>query len=381
MKLVIDLTIVTKIDKITGIERVAIETLKSVLKDGSEFFEIYILCSKTASEYIKGIVNSLDFDKKEIYIYNSPVKNRIFTDQIWLPYIIKKIAPKYVYYTTLGIPLIQMFPFSVIIHDVVAWVMPETISKGMKYYYKPLIKFSIKNKKLKNIITVSEFSRKSVMKELKVKEEKITVNYLGIADNFIKTKKDINKKEILKKYNIKSKYLILLGTLEPRKNIQGAIEAFSLLKEKYNYEGNLVVVGRVGWMKNLNIKPTISSSIIFTGFVDDEDLPIILSESTAFIFPSFYEGFGLPLIEAMSLGIPVICSNIDSLTEVGGNACVYFDPYSIEDMAETIYSTVNNHKKMEEISLLCKSRAKIFSWEKHGRIVIDNILKGVENGK
>ncbi|MED4046617.1 glycosyltransferase, partial [Priestia aryabhattai] len=281
MKIVIDLTIVRETNKITGIERVAIETLKSLLTNRYANFKYHIICSKKGYVYIKRIIESIVQSPNDIEVFQSPFENRIITDQIWMPNIIKKISPDYVYYTTLGVPFLQRFPFSIIVHDVVAWVMPDTISKGMKYYYKPLIEKALKNKKNTNIVTVSSFSKKSIVEELGVKEDKIVVNYLGISSNFIEKENTYNPNEVLGEYGISKEYIIALGTIEPRKNIEGAIKAFAIMKEKYNYKGQLVIVGREGWIKNFNISESIASEIVITGFVSDQDLPIILSQSKA----------------------------------------------------------------------------------------------------
>jgi glycosyltransferase involved in cell wall biosynthesis len=377
MKIVLDVTIINRKDKITGIERVALESVKNILQN-KEFRKkhlFFILCSKSGKDIVLEEIAKVT-DLKGIKFYKSPIKNRVFTDQVWLPFIIERIDPDYVYYTTLGIPLINRFPFSMVIHDAVAWAMPDTISKGMKYYYKPLIEHAIKSVKLDKVMTVSYFSKKEIIKYLGINDSKIFVNYLGVSPvflNFCDSKENI--KNVLEYYGIFDNFIIALGTLEPRKNISGLIEAYKILKSTYGYKGKLVLVGRRGWIDNFNIDETLSKDIIFTGFVKDEHIPILLKASEAFVFPSFYEGFGLPLIEAMSLGIPVIASNKASLPEIGGDACEYFDPTDHIEMAQKIFYVIENKEKAKSMCEKAKNIAKLFTWEKHANTIINVMFR------
>jgi glycosyltransferase involved in cell wall biosynthesis len=377
MKIVLDVTIIKRKDKITGIERVALESVKNILQN-QEFRKnnsFFILCSKSGKDIVLEEISKVT-QLKGIKFYKSPIENRVITDQLWLPYIIGRINPDYVYYTTLGIPLKNRFPFTMIIHDTVAWAMPDTISKGMRYYYKPVLQMAIKNKRLDKIMTVSNFSKKEIVKYLGINESKIFVNYLGISDTFLScTDITINRKRVLEKYNIGDNFIIAIGTLEPRKNINGLISVFKILKSKYNFRGKLVIVGRKGWINSFNIEENLKKDIIFTGYIEDEHLSILLTSAKAFIFPSFYEGFGLPLIEAMSLGVPVLCSNKASLPEIGGDACVYFNPNDHEEMARKISWVLNDEEKLNEMSLKGKERANLFTWSNHAERVINILFK------
>lgn len=377
MKIVLDTTIIKRKDKITGIERVALESVKNILcnqefRKNNSFF---ILCSKSGKDVVLEEIAKVT-DLKGIKFYKSPIKNRVFTDQVWLPFIIERINPDYVYYTTLGIPLINRFPFSMIIHDNVAWVMPDTISKGMRYYYKPILQMAIRNKKMDKIMTVSNFSKAEIVKYLGVNESKIFVNYLGISDTFLKsTNLTLNRNNVLEKYNTGDNFIITIGTLEPRKNISGLIRAFQILKSKYSFSGKLIIVGRKGWINSFSMEENLKKDIIFTGYIEDEHLPILLTSAKAFIFPSFYEGFGLPLIEAMSLGVPVLCSNKASLPEIGGDACEYFDPTDHEEMARKIFWVLEDEKKRNEMSLKGRKRANLFTWSNHSERIINILFK------
>ncbi|MFP5108567.1 glycosyltransferase family 4 protein [Neobacillus sp. C211] len=377
MKLVIDLTIIKNINQITGIERVALESSKYVIEKLASFEEnsLHIICSKKGSMYIKREFQN-HISKKNIKFYSSPYTNRIFTDQLWLPFIIDTIKPDNVYYTTLGIPIINKYPFCFIIHDAVAWAIPDTISKGMKYYYRPLLERAVKNRMVKKVITVSNFSKKEIVNYLKVDESKIVVNHLGVSNKFnfsnrMKDEVQISRNPII---NTSKDYIITIGTLEPRKNLQRLIEAFRILKQEYGYSGSLMIVGREGWLNSLVIHEDIKDYVIFTGYVKDIDLYTLLKKAQVYVFPSLYEGFGLPLVEAMQLGIPIASSNSGSLPEVGQSACEYFDPYDIDDMAAKINIILSVNGKKEEYSKMGLTIAKNYTWEKHGKRLLNAIL-------
>ncbi|MFD0697831.1 glycosyltransferase family 4 protein [Paenibacillus sp. GCM10027628] len=372
MKIVVDLTIVRSANKITGIERVALESMKHMVTDREFMSEhrLTLLCSKTGKSVVEAYLG-LETNQQEVALYCSPFKNRILTDQFWMPAILMKIKPDYVYYTTLGLPFLQFYKYSMIFHDAVAWAIPETMSKGMKYYYKPLLERASHHRKLDKVITVSQFSKNEISEYLRVPKEKIHVNYLGIADVFDQAANEqLTNESILNKYGITKKYLISIGTLEPRKNLKGLVQAFKLIKEKYGFEGQLVLVGRKGWIQELHIPASLMQDIILTGFVSDSELPVLLQGSEAFVFPSYYEGFGLPLIEAMSLGVPIISSNRGSLPEIGGEACYYFDPYDANNMSRIINDVLCDTGLREEMSEQGRRRASEFTWREHSNRLI-----------
>ncbi|OHR74234.1 mannosyl transferase [Bacillus sp. HMSC76G11] len=376
MKIVLDVTIVTRPDKVTGIERVALETVKSILRDNklrTKEHSFFVLCSNKGYNLVLKEIKQIP-DLAKVKVYKSFTENRIYTDQIWLPLKINSIKPDYVYYTTLGVPLINRYPFSMIIHDAVAWALPNTISKGMKYYYKPIIEKAAHHDRLDKIMTVSKYSKSEIVRYLRINEEKIFVNYLGISESFTNySNKEIEFTATLRKYGVNEDYIIALGTLEPRKNIHGLIHSFGILKKKFGYKGKLVIVGRKGWIDKLEISEEIKEDILFTGFVDDRELPILLKCSCLFVFPSFYEGFGLPLIESMALGVPVVSSNRTSLLEIGEGACEFFDPYNYEEMAEVMHKVLMEDTLMKEMANKGKEKAAQFSWSRHAE-TLNNVL-------
>ena len=173
------------------------------------------------------------------------------------------------------------------------------------------------------------------------------------------------------KYKIKKPYILFIGTLEPRKNVQMLIQAFNNLKKEHNLPHQLVLVGGNGWMCDDILKEIESSDykndIIRPGYVADADLPAFINGADVFVYPSFYEGFGLPILEAMQCGTSVITSHVSSMPEVGGKACLYIDPNDKTELSEQIYKVVSDVSLQKDLSEKGIEQSKNFSWEKCAR--------------
>src|SRR3989344_8828356 len=186
------------------------------------------------------------------------------------------------------------------------------------------------------VFTISNASKDDIIKVYKVPEDKVVVTYPGIKheSEMILEK---NMKDLRKKYGIGEDYILYVGTLQPRKNIVRLIEAFS----KINHDNIfLVIVGKKGWLYEEILsapkKFKVENSVKFLDFVPEKELPIIYRNALCFVLPSLYEGFGLPVLEAMKYGCAVITSNISSLPEAGGDAALYVDPMRVDDIASKI---------------------------------------------
>ena len=212
-----------------------------------------------------------------------------------------------------------------------------------------------------HIITISENSKKDIIELYKIKPEKITVVYPGYDQTRFNTKVKPSKKY--------GDYLLFLGTLQPRKNIERLIEAFKLLKTDYK----LVIVGmknegRGGWM---NDRITSEKNIVLTGYLPDEDIPGLMKGAKAYVLPSLYEGFGIPAIEAMAVGTPVIVSRVSSLPEICGEAATYIEnPYSVESIRSAL-------EKIDTTKIkLGLEQAKRYNWDE-ACLKINTVLNSV----
>jgi glycosyltransferase involved in cell wall biosynthesis len=252
------------------------------------------------------------------------------------------------------------------VYDMVYKAYPEVVRFKTKTMLNLGLKKSIKNSD--KIITISEFSKSEIIKYFPECEDKIDIVYCGVDyDLFRPISNEQAITNVKNKYGITGQYLLYLGTLEPRKNIERLIEAYSKILKDVSDPPTLVISGGKGWMYDTIFEKVnelnISSNIIFTGYIDKHHIPILLSGAVAFIFPSLYEGFGLPVLEAMACGTPVITSNLSSLPEVVGDAAILVDPYSVEAICEAIIKVTIDEALRESLSKKGIDRSKLFSWD------------------
>lgn len=247
------------------------------------------------------------------------------------------------------------------IHDLVVYKYPQTLPCRTILNHRRKLEWVKKESAL--IITDSQSTKQDIIDILKIPERKIKVIYPGCALRY-----NVNQKQatsnIREMYKIKEDYILSVGTREPRKNLQRLIQAFVLLKNELP-NLSLVIVGKYGWGKDIdNFKFKSSSwqtNIKLLGYVPKEELFSLYSGAECFVYPSLYEGFGLPILEAMASGCPVVTSNVSSMPEVAGKAAVLVNPESIEDISSGIKRALNER---EELIKKGKQRAKNFSWEK-----------------
>ena len=221
-------------------------------------------------------------------------------------------------------------------------------------------------KKAEKVITVSERSRRDIINILGVKETKVVSIPNGVSDEFYRID-DTERLEAIKvKYGLAKNIILCVSTLQPRKNIDVAIRAFSQLKRQKDIPHQLVIVGRAGWLwKNimrLVLELNLQKDVIFIGAVEDGQLPLFYNLAEVFLNPSSYEGFGLTCLEAMACGIPVIATNVSSFPEVVGDAGILVTPKSIEELAQAIVDVLYNNSLKGELIKKGLERVKRFSW-------------------
>ncbi len=223
----------------------------------------------------------------------------------------------------------------------------------------------------KKIITVSNFTKNEILKYYKkVDSEKIKVIYNGYNNSLYKKIFDNEiKKNVLKKYGIDAPFFLYIGRLEKKKNVQCLIEGFSIFKENNKeFSEKLVLIGNPGFgyddIKYLIEELGVSKNIIILGWVEEQDLPSIVNEAKAFIFPSFYEGFGIPILQAMACETPVLLSNIKVFHEIAQEAALFFDHFDPNDLSEKMAMIINNENLRIDLIDKGKSLATDFSWRK-----------------
>ena len=224
------------------------------------------------------------------------------------------------------------------------------------------------------ILTISEFSKREIIDYYKISPDRVKPIYLAADDLYFSAVTGEEIEVARSKYKTGNKYILSIGTLEPRKNLTNLIKAFIKIRDE---NLNLVLVGKKDWQKELLEKEVLGlpdimrDRIRFTGYLPDKDLKLILGGAQLFVFPSYYEGLGLPVVEAMAASVPVACSSASSLPEVGDGAVVYFDPKNIDEIKSTIEKILNEEDLRLNLIERGKEQAKRFSWDKTARQTLD----------
>lgn len=267
-------------------------------------------------------------------------------------------------------PRVSPVPTIVSVMDLSFLHFPETFKKNDLYQLTKWTEYSVKN--AKKVITISNSSKDDIIKFYKIPSEKISVVHLGLKQ--LSMEKSSKK---LSEFGVTKKYILFVGTLQPRKNIAKLIEAFSILPEQLRDEYQLVVIGKKGWLYEEILsapkKYNVDQSVVFLDYVSDEDLPQFYENAEVYVLPSLYEGFGLPVLEAMRYGCPVITSNVSSLPEAGGDAALYFDPTSTQDIAKTLEKVLKDDKLREDMIRRGNIHYKKFTWEKAAKDVLSAV--------
>lgn len=261
-------------------------------------------------------------------------------------------------------PRFSPIPTAISIMDLSFIHFPNLFAKRDLYQLTNWTSYSVKN--ASKIFTISQSSKDDIIDIYGVDDNKIFVTYPGIKEG--SNGKILTMDDLRKKFGIDKNYILFVGTLQPRKNIIKLIEAFSKI-ERENLI--LVIVGKKGWLyEDILSAPQkfgVLERVKFLDFAEDKDLPSLYQNATCFVLPSLYEGFGLPVLEAMKYGCPVLVSNVSSLPEAGGDAAIYFDPKDANDIKEKIEKVISNTKLRSEMIEKGKLQIKKFSWEKTAR--------------
>lgn len=306
----------------------------------------------------------------------------IINQSLWMPariyYHLERIVP-FPYRWIFGkkAEVTQFFNYTIpagtagkkltIIHDVAFLAHPETVTKRTYRWLSRNIRSYCS--RAEEILTVSEFSRQEIHRYLGIPLEKIQVVYNGVDTE--QYHPDYSEEQIrasMAKYHVNGHYILYMGTLEPRKNIETLIKAYGILKETYAENiPKLVLAGKKGWLYDSIFQMVqdlgLEKQVIFTGYVEAEDAAPLFCGAEMFVFPSLYEGFGIPPLEAMACGTPVITSDCSSLPEVVGSAGLMVPPMDAAALADKMELLITDHKLRARLKQAGIERAKQFTWE------------------
>ena len=268
----------------------------------------------------------------------------------------------------------------VVIHDLsFIYYSQFTHPKNLPYMLKHV---PPSMKKATHLVAVSESTKNQIVDYYRVAPERISVvtPAIGHAQFYPRTVNEVSK--IKKKYKLPIKYILFASTLEPRKNVEGILRSYAALDEELKKEYGLVLAGGKGWkdefiLKTIDELRSAGENIITTGYVPDKDLPAIYSGASLFVYPSFYEGFGIPPLEAMACGVPVISADNTSLPEVVGNAGLYVNAEDTAGLTLLAERVLTNPKLAKELRQKGLKQAKRFSWEKSASELI-KVLKSLD---
>jgi glycosyltransferase involved in cell wall biosynthesis len=258
------------------------------------------------------------------------------------------------------------------VYDMAYKVYPETIGeKTLKMLNENLADSC---RRADRIITISEFSKSEIIKYLGIESDKIAVIPCAVDHEIYNDVLDVNKLSIVKeKYNIVGDYFLYLGTLEPRKNIEMLIDAYAILNKRDKGVPYLVIAGKNGWNYDNIYKKVqgygLNNKVVFTGYIESEEAVILLKGAFTFVFPSIYEGFGMPPLEAMACGVPVITSNVSSLPEVVQDAGYLVDPFMVDEICDAMFRIINNQEERKRLKEKGLKRAKDFTWKSSAKLL------------
>ncbi|EKD56576.1 MAG: group 1 glycosyl transferase [uncultured bacterium] len=351
------------INDASGVGRYSFNLIKNLLEiDNQNDYLLFINYYRNRLEKEKKI-NELVSNNKKVKIITNHLFGKI-KDKIWFNPL---ISPINLYFGKLDLyhaTCFQAFPKKigdiksvVTIHDL-TYLVDKNYHQNLSNYYKKITINAVK--KANTIITDSNATKNDLIKYFKTDSSKIQTIYLGIDNKF----KPASSKEILEfknKYTNGSEYILSVGTLEPRKNFPKLIEAYQQLPVAIQNQYKLLVIGKSGWGE---INQITNSQIIFTGFLSDEELITAYSGANVFVYPSLYEGFGFPPLEAMACGTPVITSNVSSLPEVVGNAAELINPYIVSEITKAIEKILINKDFANTLIKKCFAQSDKFTWSK-----------------
>ncbi|MDE2589538.1 MAG: glycosyltransferase family 4 protein [Patescibacteria group bacterium] len=343
------------VSRLVGIGEYAFQLLKHFHSANLQDVEFRI--------YLKGkpLPHMPPKSKKWKYVIVGPRK--LWT-QIGLPiYLFTHLPRPNVFFTPSHYaPRISPVPTAVSVMDLSYVHFPELFAKKDLYQLREWTKYSVRN--AKKIFTISESSKNDIINYYRIPSDRVVVTHLGMKD---RQDTPVSFDELQKKFALPKKYILFVGTIQPRKNIGRLIDGFAAVAKKHK-DVDLVIVGKKGWMYEPILaepaKMGIENRVHFLDFVNDAELAGLYTNAICYCLPSLYEGFGLPILEAMQYECPVIASNVSSLPEAGGDACLYVDPERPTDIAQKIVELIEKpalRKKLKEKGL---EHIKKFSWTK-----------------
>lgn len=272
-----------------------------------------------------------------------------------------------------SLPPVHLAPTIVTVHDLSFLRVPQCSYPALQSYLCQVVPQSVRRAKM--VLADSECTKSDVVELLGVDAARVTVIYAGVGPQFRRVEDEDRLAAVRTHYRLPDRFVLGLGTLQPRKNFERLIEAYAQVKHQIGDKIKLVIAGGLGWLYESIFEKTkelhLQAEVCFPGYVADEDLPALYSMADLFVFPSLYEGFGLPPLEAMACGTPVITSNVSSLPEVVGDAAWMVNPLDVEALAAAMQQVLSDTALRQQMIARGLWQARRFTWEQAARQLLN----------
>jgi glycosyltransferase involved in cell wall biosynthesis len=375
MKIAVNTRLLLK-DKLDGIGWFTYETMRRIAQQHPEVEFHFIFDRPFAKEFIPS---------KNVFAHivpppaRHPVLMKLWYD-VAVPLLLRKIKPDLFISPDAQCSLITSIPQLIVIHDINFEHYPNDVPVSFRSY------LSIRSRKWAHkavrIATVSEFSKKDICETYTVEADKVDVVYNGANSLYTPVSEEI-KQATKSKFTKGQDYFVFVGSIHPRKNLQRLLPAFKAFKERTGSKMKLVVVGSAYW-KNEEINAGLAlfegtDDLVMVGRLNAEELKDVVGSSMANVYVSYFEGFGIPIVEGFRAGVPVITSNVTSMPEVAGGAALLVDPFSVESISQGLEKIASDKNFREELVKKGTERAQFFSWDKAADALWSSIQKAMKN--
>ncbi len=360
-------------DKMEGIGRYSYETIRRIVDNHPE--DTFLLLTDNNGAQAFTFPDNVTVKKIGLLPARHPL---LFL--LWFEFSVRKALRKFgadIFYSPDGfIPTLKTVPCVPVIHDIAWKHFPKHVKLRDRLYYRWMTpRFC---RKAAKIITVSKFSKLDLMKFYHLPASKIIVTGNACSPQF-KPIDEIQQMQIRRQYTDQKDYFFYVGALHPRKNIVNLIKAFDLFKQETGSNMKLLLAGRLAWKTKSFQKTTATASakedIVQLGFVPNEDLPLLMGSAFALTYVSLFEGFGVPLLEAMASDVPVITSTVSSLPEVAGDAALTVNPHDPKAIAQAMITLRNDFDLYNDLVAKGRERVKKFNWDDYAETVYEVLAK------
>jgi len=369
MRIGIDLTALWR--PATGMENLALEMAQALLRIDSKNQYTLFFCGAVHPAFEQ-------FDGRYIPVL-APVAHEALLKNLWFPPMASAAKLDYLHFPVFPPPLWSTSVKGWTVHDATPWMFPDTMNFTSRWYFRILSRQAARSSRV--MFTVTESARDDIVRHLHIPIERLHVIYPGVRPIFQVSRDLAAFERVRQRYGLPEKFILFVGTLQPRKNLRRLLQALRVLRIERGFQPALAIVGRKGWLCDSILSEladeSLEKSVIVTGYVPDSDLVVLYNMAHLLAFPSLYEGFGLPCIEAMACGCPLVTSNRGALREVGGDSALYADPEDVRAIAQAVWEASENQPLREQLIDRGLRRVGAFSWDRHAEQLLGTLERVV----